>query len=84
MTNPLLDLRDIRKSYAETSVLAGISIRLESGETLAFGNSSMTNSVPQFASKKSMRSKPPQVPLIAKRLRLLLSLENVVTTVQKN
>ncbi len=35
MESPLLDLRDIHKSYDETPVLAGVSIGMDVGETLA-------------------------------------------------
>ncbi len=35
MAEPILDLQDIRKSYDATPVLAGVSVRLTAGETLA-------------------------------------------------
>ncbi|MBF9042435.1 ATP-binding cassette domain-containing protein [Rhodobacterales bacterium HKCCE4037] len=35
MTDPLLDLRDIHKSYADTPVLSGVSLSMQAGETLA-------------------------------------------------
>ena len=34
MTTPLLDLRDIHKTYGSLTILGGVSVRLQAGETL--------------------------------------------------